>query len=66
MTSNTSCNCDGCWDCAGHVEGCTCDVDWDEMAELSAARAGAFIDDDPFEHEKAAREFEERRNGIAP
>lgn len=27
------CNCDGCWDCTGHEHGCTCDVNWDELAE---------------------------------
>lgn len=25
------CGCDGCWACAGHVLGCTCDVDWDKV-----------------------------------
>jgi len=29
------CTCEGCWACGGHVVvvGCTCDVDWDELAE---------------------------------
>lgn len=27
------CSCGGCWDCKGHVAGCTCDVDWDALAE---------------------------------
>ena len=27
------CSCDGCWACSGHVAGCTCDVDWDRMAD---------------------------------
>lgn len=25
------CTCDGCWACAGHVVGCTCDVDWERL-----------------------------------
>lgn len=28
-----ACDCAGCWACAGHVKGCTCDIDWDELAE---------------------------------
>ena len=28
------CTCDGCWACAGHVKGCTCDIDWDVVAEI--------------------------------
>jgi hypothetical protein len=28
------CTCDGCWACTGRVVGCTCDIDWDELAEL--------------------------------
>lgn len=27
------CSCEGCWACEGHVAGCTCDVDWDALAE---------------------------------
>ena len=27
------CDCAGCWACAGHVRGCTCDIDWDELTE---------------------------------
>ena len=27
------CTCNGCWHCTGHVVGCTCDIDWDELAE---------------------------------
>lgn len=23
------CTCNGCWICAGHVFGCTCDIGWD-------------------------------------
>ena len=34
------CTCDGCWACAGHVVGCTCDIDWDKLCErrLDAGR----------------------------
>lgn len=32
------CTCAGCWACTGHVLGCTCDIDWDELRE--AQRAG--------------------------
>lgn len=28
------CTCDGCWACKGHVVGCTCDIDWDTLAEI--------------------------------
>ena len=28
------CTCVGCWACAGHEMGCTCDIDWDAMAEM--------------------------------
>lgn len=27
------CTCSGCWGCSGHVIGCTCDIDWDAVAE---------------------------------
>lgn len=27
------CTCDGCWCCEGHVVGCTCDINWDAIAE---------------------------------
>lgn len=27
------CSCEGCWACGGHEQGCTCDVDWDAIAE---------------------------------
>jgi hypothetical protein len=28
-----TCSCDGCWACSGHEPDCTCDVDWDAIAE---------------------------------
>jgi hypothetical protein len=31
---NQPCTCAGCHACAGHVKGCTCDIDWDAAAEL--------------------------------
>ncbi len=31
------CTCDGCWACEGHVFRCTCDIDWDAMAEARVA-----------------------------
>lgn len=33
-TPSWPCSCDGCWACVGNVPGCTCDVDWDAVAEL--------------------------------
>lgn len=30
------CACEGCWDCEGHQLECTCDVDWDALAEHKA------------------------------
>ena len=27
------CTCTGCWACAGSVRGCTCDIDWEGIAE---------------------------------
>lgn len=39
---NEPCTCDGCWACAGHVVGCTCDIDWDEATDLRLARGDAF------------------------
>lgn len=30
------CTCDGCWACGGYEVGCTCDVDWDALAEQRA------------------------------
>jgi hypothetical protein len=35
------CTCDGCWACEGRVVGCTCDIDWDAMAEARLDRGGA-------------------------
>lgn len=32
-----TCACDGCWACEGHAKGCTCDVNWDELAEARDA-----------------------------
>lgn len=29
-----ACTCPGCWACPGYVTGCTCDIDWDTLAEL--------------------------------
>lgn len=37
------CSCDGCWACAGRQVDCTCDVDWDAIAEARTVPA----DDDP-------------------
>jgi hypothetical protein len=31
------CSCGGCWRCDGHVKDCTCDIDWDAIAEKSLA-----------------------------
>lgn len=34
-----ACTCPGCWACAGRVPGCTCDVDWDALAEARIGRS---------------------------
>jgi hypothetical protein len=33
------CSCDGCWTCAGRVDGCTCDVDWERLYSDPGYRA---------------------------
>lgn len=33
LTHAEACSCEGCWACAGHMAGCTCDVDWDALYE---------------------------------
>jgi len=30
------CTCKGCWACAGREQGCTCDINWDEMRFLDS------------------------------
>jgi hypothetical protein len=32
------CLCPGCWACDGLEMGCTCDIDWDAMAEARLDR----------------------------
>lgn len=32
------CTCTGCWACAGHVVGCTCDIAWDCEHRRSSSR----------------------------
>jgi len=34
-TLDYTCACSGCWACSGHVKGCTCDVDWEEIREFN-------------------------------
>ncbi len=36
---NEPCTCPGCWACAGHVVGCTCDIDWDALSEAAVDQA---------------------------
>lgn len=34
-----ACTCPGCWACAGHIVGCTCDIDWDALSEAEVDQA---------------------------